>query len=134
MEREKKEPTTILLPNNSIVSLANIDFVDLKKQASKFIQENQISQSKIRELETRNSNLTTQLTEQEELLVSFQKQVIKAEETKEKYNELELNHLNHQIEMQNFKIANNIIRSYFEKEIEDLKQKLRVSRQQKTEN
>jgi hypothetical protein len=126
------------LIDENIELLDIIGFFDLKEQIIKVTQEHQASQNESQELknqvgdlQTEKNVLTIQLAEQEELLSAFQEQVLEAEEIAEKYNELELNY---QIEMQNFKVANNTLRSYFAKEIEDLKQKLQVSRKQKDEN
>jgi len=116
------------------------DFGCLLFQTSKIniIKENQAAQTKVQELENKNrgltianQDLTAKLAEQEELLGSCQEKVVKAEELEAKYNELEFNY---RIETQNFKVANNTIRGYFAKEVEDLKQKLQASRKQKDEN
>ena len=108
------------------------------EEITRLTRENQANQKQIRELEnknrgltTDNQDLTTQLSEQEELLGSCQEKVGKAEELEEKYNELELNY---RTEIQNFKVANNTMRGYFAKEVEDLKQKLQANRKQKDEN
>ncbi|CAG8725854.1 22773_t:CDS:10, partial [Gigaspora margarita] len=137
----------VTLTNSSSGFTNSNDFnlVRLEQQAKTIKNECQAKKNKIQQLENTNRGLAaekreliSQLAEQEELLDSFQKQVIKAEETEEKYNDLELKY---RTELQSFLVANNTIRSEFKKEeeklkdkIENLKQQLRTNQAEKKEN